>query len=252
MQPFLKVKNVNIYGSNKISFFNSPYYAHRLGKAVDIYSPFSPIDGKVKKIIKLSNEHLILIECSENPEIWAKILHIKSKVKENECVAVGDRLGTLVGSKFFYPWTEKHIHLELRNPWDAVRAKGGYNLIEPKNTTLQPKSLELKGRVETCLKNYILFSLPDGCFKRVGQFYGLKYGNSILCGGIPHYEFGCFYSEDFKLFSTENIRATIGNASLRGVSLYLYLKKTSFIKLIPYSNTDLIENSCHTVHIFSS
>lgn len=256
MQSILKVKNVNIYASDndKISFFNSPYYAHRMGKALDIYSPLSPIDGKVKKIVKIGNEHLILIECSDNLNIRAKILHIKSKLKENECVSAGDRLGTLVRSKFFQPWTEEHIHLELRNPEDAVRARGGYNLIELKNTEFQFEPLELNGRVESCLKHYILFSLPDKCFKRVGQFHGLRYGNGILCGGIPHYGFGCFYSKytnnfDFKLFNTKNINAHIGNIRLRGISLYLHLKKTNIIKLIPEMHINLKESSYATLRV---
>ncbi|MDI6707596.1 MAG: hypothetical protein QME47_00660 [Candidatus Thermoplasmatota archaeon] len=49
----------------------------------------------MKKIINVGNEHLIMIECSEDKKIWAKILHLKAVVKENERVEVGDRLGTL-------------------------------------------------------------------------------------------------------------------------------------------------------------
>ncbi|MDI6856105.1 MAG: hypothetical protein QMD21_04920 [Candidatus Thermoplasmatota archaeon] len=67
--------------------------------------------------------------------------------------------------------------------------------------------------------------MEDKHFKRVGQFYRLRYRNGILCGGIPHHGFGCFYSNDFKLFSTEKSESDDWKRELeRTITLSLFEK----------------------------
>lgn len=252
MNRILNVKGINIYAPNRFSFFNSPYPAHKHGKAVDIYSSLSPVDGRVKKIIKLSHDYVILIECSENPEIFAKILHIKPSVKPGEKINSGNELGTFIRSKFFDPWTDNHLHLELRKKEDPVRARGGHRLINVEKTGMLPGKIKLDIRIESISNNYITASLPEKHFTKIGKFYGLKYkdsiicdgkskGFSVICGGLPHYNFGGMLNKDFKIFENTKINLMLGDKKIKGVSLYLYLSNPGRIKLLHDKNTKITQ-----------
>lgn len=262
MHQILNAKGIGIYALNRFSFFNSPYPAHKQGKAVDIYSSLSPVDGRVKKIIKLSHDYVTLIECSENPNVLAKILHIKPCVKASEKLGVGDQLGVFIRSKFFDPWTDNHMHIELRKKDDAVRAGGGYSLINFKKMGIPRGKIKLDIRIESISNNYITASLPEKNFKKIGKFYGLKYKNSIVCGGLPHYGFGGIINQDFKIFENMScdgipigipsilgkgkdfsvrMNLTLGNKKIKGVSLYLYLSNPGMIKLLHDKNTKITQ-----------
>ncbi len=241
MNKILNVKGINIHALNRFSFFNSPYPAHKQGKAVDIYSSLSPVEGKVKKIVKLSGDYLILIECLENPNVFAKILHIKPSVKVGEKINFGDQLGIFVRSKFFDPWTDNHLHLELREKEDAVRARGGYRLINAEKTEMPPGKIKMNARVESISNNYITASLSEKHFTKIGKFYGLKYKDSIICGGLPHYNFGGIINKDFKVFETTKMVLTLNNKKIKGVSLYLYYSKPETIKIIPGKNIKITQ-----------
>ncbi|PIV68784.1 MAG: hypothetical protein COS08_05935 [Euryarchaeota archaeon CG01_land_8_20_14_3_00_38_12] len=240
MNKILNVKGISIYALNRFSFFNSPYPAHKQGKAVDIYSSLSPVDGRVKKIIKLSHDYVILIECSENPEIFAKILHIKPSVKPGEKIGAGDQLGSFIRSKFFDPWTDNHLHLELRKKDDPVRARGGYRLIDFKETKILPGKIKMDIRIESISNNYITASLSEKYFTKIGKFYGLRYKkSSVICGGFPHYGFGGIINQDFKIFESTKMDLTLNNKKIKGVSLYLYLSNPGTIKLLHDKNTKI-------------
>ncbi|MBU3902095.1 MAG: hypothetical protein KKE04_01860 [Candidatus Thermoplasmatota archaeon] len=241
MNKILNVKGINIYASNRLSFFNSPYPAHKQGKAVDIYSSLSPVDGRVKKIIKLSHDYVILIECSENPEIFAKILHIKPSVKPGEKINSGNELGAFIRSKFFDLWTDNHLHLELRKKEDPVRARGGYGLLDFKETKILPGKIKLDIRIESISNNYITASLSKKYFTKIGKFYGLKYKDSIICGGLPHYNFSGMINKDFKIFENTKMDLMFGDKKIKGVSLYLYLSNPGTIKLLHDKNTKITQ-----------
>jgi len=243
VHQILNVKGINIHALNRHSFFNSPYPAHKQGKAIDIYSSLSPVDGRVKKIIKLklSHDYVILIECSENPEIFAKILHIKPSVKPGEKLGVGDQLGSFIRSKFFDPWTDNHIHLELRKKDDPVRTRGGYRLIAVKKTEILTGKIKIDVRIESLSNSYITASLSEKHFIKAGKFYGLKYKDSIICGGLPHYGFGGMLNHGFKIFENTSMDLVLGNKKIKGTSLYLYLSNPRTIKLLHDKNTKITQ-----------
>ncbi len=130
-----------------IAFCNSPFPAHRESSALDIYPADAkfgdevscPVNGIVKETRKFSSpnlfpdkppldEYLILIESADNPEVYVKIIHAHPKVRKGEKVNVGDTLAVLVRSGYWAYSVDPHIHVELRNPKDAIRALGSYPL----------------------------------------------------------------------------------------------------------------------------
>ena len=205
MKPVACSEGVTVYcpENSKFSFFNSPYPAHTMCSAVDIYSGSvfggaapSPVHGKVVEIRKVkcpeqsfecsSFDYVILLQSSENLR-RVKILHVEPTVKVGYVVKPGDQLGFLLRSGFFNFWTEPHIHIEVRNPSDAIRARGGLKferLMAIENFETEPE--ELRGVVFESTREYSLLAL-HGTFNhgipvRVGEEMGL------LDGGIPHYK----------------------------------------------------------------
>jgi hypothetical protein len=120
------------------SLTNSPCPGHVLGGAVDIYAPqpYMPADeGKVVAIKKFpapknrvnSEDYDYLLLIREDDAI-IKILHVKPKCRMGESLYLGDSLGEYLDSGFFYPWTEPHMHVEIRRSDDPIRALGSYPL----------------------------------------------------------------------------------------------------------------------------
>ena len=69
----------------------------------------------------------------------------KPPVKEGDEIDVGTPLGCLIRDGFFHPWTDPHIHVELRSRSDPIRATGGYPLVPAiKNTYYVDGDLEEK------------------------------------------------------------------------------------------------------------
>ncbi len=187
------------------SLFNSPYPAHRTGTAIDIYfdhEAFLPIlEGRVLEIKwfrspkirrdSSSIEPLILIEVGE--DMVLKVLHVKPSVKPNEKLHLGDTLGKLMVSGYFYPWTTPHAHFELRSRRDPYRARGAYPLVLASTFKLKPKlsTLNMEYRVSEVYESYMwleargLGNKPTtGLFARIEDEYG------FIDGGIPHYKYG--------------------------------------------------------------
>nr|WP_049906319.1 hypothetical protein [Halorubrum tebenquichense] len=130
----------------KFSRFNSPYPAHRRGRAIDLYPGDgvgrSPVAGTVREVRSVGcpdrpyaadEDHLIVVDLAEEwcaragapPGTVARILHVIPEVSPGDRVAVGDALGPTTRSGFFGQWVDDHVHLGFRPP-DAnpLRASG--------------------------------------------------------------------------------------------------------------------------------
>ena len=199
-----------------ISFYNSPYYSHKGGAAIDIYLSHrdgdfapSPIEGRVKKIYRFKpptlrffptqdREDLIILESRGRPALYVRLLHIVPSVKVGDQVSVGDELGSLIRSGFFNFWTDLHIHVDVRGNGNLVRAKGSLPL-HPLSS--QDKALESSGdifqglEVLSVQEDYTLLKARNT--SRLGRFWGVgcTVGETggLLDGGIPHYSCGGVY-----------------------------------------------------------
>lgn len=209
MMEVASSEGVSIYcpREGKFSLFNSPYPAHKAYTAIDIYpnrdfgsTAPSPVLGEIKGIRKVacpekksfkstSYDYVILVQSLENPEYWVKILHLEPLVKVGDIVRVGEDLGTLLRSGFFDYWTDPHIHVEVRNPSDPIRARGGLELKrEIVNLNEDDVGVEeLRGVIVELKLEYALM-LPDGDLK-----YGIPIEvcgkRGLIDGGVPHYGF---------------------------------------------------------------
>ncbi|QAU14345.1 hypothetical protein EKH57_05975 [Halorubrum sp. BOL3-1] len=130
----------------KFSRFNSPYPAHRSGRAVDLYPGDgvgrSPVAGTVREVRSVgcpdrpyaaAEDHLIVVDLDDEwcaradapPGTVARILHVIPEVAPGDRVAVGDALGPTTRSGFFGQWVDDHVHLGFRPPdADPLRASG--------------------------------------------------------------------------------------------------------------------------------
>jgi hypothetical protein len=266
-----------------VSFFNSPYHPHIKLAAIDIYigsrrfgseAP-SPVKGRVRRLYPFEppapkwfptprSEYAVLIECSENPEVWAKILHIQPSVKEGDYVDVGAPLGYFIRDGFFHPWTDPHMHIELRSRSDPIRVTGGYPL-EPKISDTYYVDGELEeseaysGRVVGLGERYALVEL-QAPFTYLEPFFGLcgLLGTEccLIDGGLPHYQWmGLLHRKGGKLSSEARLLNTpIGRVQASkswvalltcedfdimldglvcvGLSCYLNLKRERVVKII--------------------
>ncbi len=205
MKPVAYSQGVGIYCSSngRLSFFNSPYVAHIGFSAVDIYpgcaygeAAPSPVMGRVVKVRHVmcpKGRHFestafdcaVLLKSLENPDRLVKILHVKPYVEVGEVIEPGQKLGVLLRSGYFDFWTDPHIHVEIREPSDPLRARGGFKierLIEiEENDPLE----ELRGTVVEARPEYALISLDNAV--EVGLPADIDGDMAILDAGIPHY-----------------------------------------------------------------
>lgn len=90
---------------------------------------------------------------------------------------IGRPLGHFIRDGFFHPWTDPHIHIELRSRSHPIRATGGYPL-EPKitNTCYVDGELDEKeaysGRVVRLDERYALVEL-QAPFTSLETFFGI-------------------------------------------------------------------------------
>ena len=218
--PVAISKGIKLFTSEDsfLSFFNSPYYAHKNITAIDLYPRYRefgkpalcPVSGKVietrniktphpSKFEKSGKESLIIIRSDENPKICIKILHLLGSAKKGDHVEIGDEIGNYIRSGFFSYWTDPHIHVEVRPIKDAIRTRGGFE-IKPIINLGQADTIEelvnfneVKGKIIAAKKDYLLIKIDKRLFCKRG-FFGLKAmirnQTGILDCGIPHFGFG--------------------------------------------------------------
>jgi hypothetical protein len=255
----------------RFSFFNSPFPAHQLFTAIDIYpnrefggiAP-SPIRGRVVYIRRVKCpetsrfqgscfDYVILLQSLDNPERIAKILHVVPSIECGEVVEVGQDLGRLLRSGFFNFWTDPHLHVEVRPPSDPLRARGGFKLRMLMDIDGADPLEELRGTVTMVKPEYTLISLEKGSDHGVTVDVGGETG--ILDGGVPHYGWVGVHmmeeptnsdvvnlcgkpiasiranSGDMYLAKCGDIRVHVNGINV-GLSLYLF-PAASQVKLIP-------------------
>lgn len=129
-----------LFDYERFSLYNSPYPAHDLGCAIDLYptddDARSPVAGTVletrtvkcpEKPYAVETDHLILIDCGDHV---ARILHVDPDVSAGDQIALGDHLGTLIRSGFFGQWVDNHIHLGFRRPDQNLQRASGSLRVE--------------------------------------------------------------------------------------------------------------------------
>lgn len=209
-------------------------------------------------------EKLILISPTVKPELRVRILHVDCRLKVGTRVAVGDSLGILERSGFFNFWTSKHMHVEIRKQQEPLRAEGAFP-IEPINLgsgiegSLQGEKSALE--IRAVGRDYLLAEGHEGL--RLGSFWGLgcTINNQlgILDCGLPHYGYGGVHLEEsasikvgdpvhlwgmnvgsvtrvcknFALFRSRPLTVYVNDIPFRGFSLYLWLKGSKTVKIIP-------------------
>ena len=275
---------VSIYLSDcfeYISLFNSPYYAHNHGVAVDIYpgpgkfgaEALCPSPGRVVDIRKVKapirknfsaeeTDYLTLLESAENPNYLIKILHVYPTASIGEELEAGDCLGNLIRSGFFNFWTDPHIHLEVRNPWDAIRARGSHPIRLPRIEKVEYSEPDnsFKCTVIDVRTDYTLVEPDRRMIIRTGMFSGfvtrMNGEPGLLDCGLPHYGFGgvllkngsnpgqkAFVGDlhigdvaerqgNLAAIRLKPLRVCCEEVDLRGLSLYICLKQP-IVKLIP-------------------
>ncbi len=242
--------------SGFVTFLNSPFIAHREFKALDIFSGsraytdiYAPVSGRVieHKVHTMRKndmkEHVIIIDSGS---AFVKILHAAPALNINDRVEVGELLGTLYQSPYFRPWTDPHIHIEIRPKTDYLRARGGFKL--------NLEDYEINGRFEIYNEyivrdSYILRKIRPANY---GPFYGAG-DAGLIDGGYPYYKYGMVIGGFEPIFSGKKIGDSItqacrifrfyedniiwNNVEFRGIGFYLYLNKDAYLKYV-FKNPD--------------
>ncbi len=90
----------------------------------------------------------------KEPLYVIKIIHIKPEVSIGETISKGDLLGTFIKNGYFIFWNDPVMHVEVRKPWDYLRASNNLNLLPDIEWTALPegKTLDVDCRVSLAPK----------------------------------------------------------------------------------------------------
>ena len=206
-----------------LSMTNSPYPPHIVGYAVDIYTPqaYMPAEkGVVRRVIEFPaprnrpdsppSDYLINIDIGAGKVL--KILHVEPGVRVGDLLMLGDYIGEIIVSGFLRPWSDPHMHVEVRREGDEVRALGSLRLT-PTEELLRLIGREcvhsLKLRLASRSGTFGVAEADGQICVRVGD------AEAALDAGIPHYGIGgalCLEECSIGL-------ASVGSAAIGEVSL---------------------------------
>jgi hypothetical protein len=206
----------------RVARYNSPYTAHRDGRAIDLYpgtdqAP-SPVAGTVVRTERMrapsrpyAAEHDYLIVVDTGSEL-ARLLHVEPAVEPGATVERGDPIGELVQSGYFAPWVDNHVHLGFREyGTDPVRASG--SLPVALDVPVDGVTWDGTGTVREVGETYAVLDQPT--HPAAGErFVGIADDTCqvVFDGGVPHYETGGVHSLD-------GDRSQAARASLLGTDL---------------------------------
>jgi hypothetical protein len=203
MEVFAKAEGIKIHArkSWEYSFFSSPYTAHRVFAAVDIYQgkdfgevALSPVSGEVYKIKKFDTptptkeslpEYLTMIRVGDK---LARIMHIEPSVKVGEKIDAGDELGRFIRNGFFFYWVDAGMHVEVRDLDDYMRSRGTYELkplFDSKISEEDKQVRELSGEVINVTERNVTLNLGRRNVAKVGDSYAYMDGATLIgYGGL--------------------------------------------------------------------
>ncbi|NOR38495.1 MAG: hypothetical protein GQ580_02790 [Candidatus Thorarchaeota archaeon] len=199
------------------SYFNSPYIGHKQGASIDIYPShgewggpaYSPIAGRIIRVKKMRMGEKKLFPSDEvdfgiaiAPEgstDIVRILHCVPEVDEGATVEAGQRLGSLLRSRYFNYWTGPHYHIEIMNIRDFNRSTKSYPLtvdLTPVQQTQQESVSELECLISRVTDD-VMIATTDDSPKAVSRnivghaaYCGSDRRHGILDAGVPHYSHG--------------------------------------------------------------
>ncbi len=199
------------------SYFNSPYVGHKQGASIDIYPSheewggpaYSPIAGQVIRVkkMRMGNEKTfptdkadfgIAIAPQGSSDI-VRILHCVPEIDEGTMVEAGQRLGSLLRSRYFNYWTGPHYHIEIMNARDFSRSTKSYPLnveLASMQQVQRESASELECLITRVTDDVIAAVTDDSSVAISGDLVGhvaycgseRRYG--ILDAGVPHYNHG--------------------------------------------------------------
>lgn len=286
----VQARGVQLYANidHHVSLFNSPYYSHKVARAIDIYyndesyeePASSPVNGSVEMVRKVSPPHnkkfkaspsdwLIFLKSEVESHLGIRILHVEPEVEVGDKIEIGDHLGHYIRSGYFNFWTGPHMHVEVRDLANPLRAKGGYPLTPIKRGDDKEKNVNfLSGmpffEIDLMNEDYLTVK-ADSWMVEINGYWGLacNVGEEIgiLDGGLPHYgRCGVHLAKMKSVKKGDMVRIgslTVGiiarsweryatfkctpflicasGLSLRGLSLFLHLEEPDRFKIVPHS-----------------
>jgi hypothetical protein len=184
------------------SFYNSPYPAHRQSTGIDIYPDAvfggmasSPVSGDVTLIRRVRSPRgrgyeaseydvVTLLRSRENPGKVVKLLHVDPTLNVGDEVRAGEELGRLLRSGYYGFATSPHVHVEVREPSDPLRARGGHQIERLLDVGRVESLEELRGVVTLCSPEFSIVRLDTPACGLPADVGGVS---GVLDGGIPYY-----------------------------------------------------------------
>ena len=252
------------------------------GKVIKTKTLVAP---KPKFLDGINEDYLTLISNSSNPDVVFKILHVNPRVQVGQKVEVGDILGRTIRNGYFAYWSSPHLHLEIRPIKDAIRARGGKDFslaIKNRHLVADHKSNIHLEKIPVVIKSvfpeFLLVNFPINLYHKIDPIFGVKgkYNNldCIVDGGIPIYKYGIAllqnnyktdsineihlnehkigtlwgYREQFGFIKFDNVRFSLNNKEIRGISLFL-VNFLPHIKIIPFNINEFSFNLNSTQYL---
>jgi hypothetical protein len=261
------------------SFYNSPYPAHRQSTGIDVYPDAgfggmapSPVSGEVTLIRRVRSPRgrgyeaseydvVTLLRSRESPGKVVKLLHVDPTLSVGDEVRAGEELGRLLRSGYYGFGTSPHVHVEVREPSDPLRARGGHSMERLMDLGRVEPLEELRGVVALCSPEFSIVRLDTPARGLPAEVGGVP---CLLDGGIPYYGWmGVHYESERPRRATVELAGrpvatvrevldrvcladctrfsvNVEGSPIRGLSLRLSPRRGAEVKLVPRKIGDLV------------